>query len=790
MYKEFIILDLETTGVESKHDEIIEVAGVRIDETGKVLDTLDLLVHTDKELIPVVRAITGIKPEDLVGKPSFNEIKDQVLKFIGDAPIVGHNISFDIDFLNAAGCKLKNPALDTLELAHTVLQTQDYYSLEYLSHTHDFPNKPSHRAMDDVLATVDLMKFLVGQVKALEASTLTQINELVPHESWSWGWVFDTPPTFEIKAVTNKVDEQLTNKMVGEITKASKHVDEIKLVLDGTANLVEADFNIDATALTLAYAGSIQPAIVVVPLWLFYKTNWDAVSKKVGFDIKPYYGVSESYSIDAEIALAKSAKDLSTTEAKLITKITIWKNKWEKNPQKLFLTRDEKFQWEQKIAPIEVSQLTSPSPENVLVTIAENLYGISNLDKWGIVSDAPLMLEDALFNAQTKIMSVNYFNALVGSRRDFIHQHIAPTDARLGDDLFKILNQVSTKLTELTQLFVDIFAANPPTSVYDHNIELQPELVNDELLPFLNPIQEHLSEYLDKLKSLKTSPVLQRQIDHTTTLLEYFEHLGKLSGQYRYFLSADATKFFLDIAPTNPSFVELINMAKNSPSFTVLSPALTHNGSFAYFKPIFGEFNESIIRKEKTDLVLAEESDHNQTIEKWLPNLLQNTLDRESKILVVASSVYQSKELFAGLFGNTVDSKTVLESFDTVGNLSRLPQITEKHKSFMLIGNHTWLMRAKWYATGFDRVIFGKMPFDPLSKPQFRILGNGRDGFGRYTLPRAIIKLKTMLHHGKMLESQMILVDGRLVTKGYGPEVIKSLNTFNIISEEISDIDV
>ncbi|MDD5605789.1 MAG: exonuclease domain-containing protein [Patescibacteria group bacterium] len=789
MNKEFIILDIETTGVVSKRDDIIEFAGVRINASGQILAELDLLIHTDKELTPVIRAITGITPDNLVGQPTFDAVKDQIVEFIGDAPIVGHNIGFDIEFLNAKGCGLKNPALDTLELAYTVLPAQDYYSLEYLAHTYDFLHKPSHRAMNDVLATLDLMKLLVTRAQATGTDTKTQIAQLVPSESWSWGWVFESTLKFEFTGEAQS-DELFATKLSDAVQTGLTHLPAVQSACQGGINFIEADFDLDAVAQTLAYASTMQPAVVVVPVWMFYKTNWHAASTKVGFAIQPYYSPTEIYEPDAEIKLCQDKADLTSTEAKLVTKITIWKNEWNQDLQKLFLTRDEKFQWEQKIAPVETDKVAAPTPQGVLVTTAENLFTISNLDKWAIVASTPTLLEDAAFISQTKTLSLNYCSALVSSRRDFVHRYVVSHDVRLSDDLFKLLNVVSGKLTDLSQFFIDIFKSNPPESVYDKNIELQPELVNDELVPFLEPITTALGEYITKLENFTASPAIAKQIQSTRALKNYLEHLQRLSGQYRYFLFADATRFFLDIVPTQPSFKTLQDMVQQALSFTVISPALTFAGNFDYFKPIFGDFHAAVIERDKTDLILAQDRDPNLVPEKWLPSLVEKFSLGQDKTLVIASTAFESQHLLIDLFNGACKNHTTLESFDTVGNLSRLPDIMRDKPSFILLGHYMWLERGKWYATEFDRIVFSKMPFDPLSKAQFRILGDGRDGFSSYTLPRATMKLKMALHQGRLLNIPMVLVDGRLLLKDYGRDVLKSLTTFNVIPEEISGIDV
>src|SRR5680860_71613 len=108
MYKEFIVLDVETTGVDSKIDDIIEFAAVKLDIRGQVIDKLDFLISTSQTLSPTIIALTGITQKDLENEPPMEEFVSKINDFCGDLPIVGHNIGFDIEFLLSKGCDVKN----------------------------------------------------------------------------------------------------------------------------------------------------------------------------------------------------------------------------------------------------------------------------------------------------------------------------------------------------------------------------------------------------------------------------------------------------------------------------------------------------------------------------------------------------------------------------------------------------------------------------------------------------------------------------------------------------------
>ena len=107
----FASVDLETTGLDPSHDQIIEVAVQRFTLNGEA-GHFSTLVNSDIPIPPEVSRLTGITSKDLVNAPNFNEIKNQVSAALQGAVLVGHNINFDLKFLGKHGIS------PTLSLIH------------------------------------------------------------------------------------------------------------------------------------------------------------------------------------------------------------------------------------------------------------------------------------------------------------------------------------------------------------------------------------------------------------------------------------------------------------------------------------------------------------------------------------------------------------------------------------------------------------------------------------------------------------------------------------------------
>ena len=95
---EFIAIDLETSGLNPEEDKIIEVSAYRFCN-GKPIQSFTKLVNPQIKLNNTTIQITGIRDEMLIKQPIFDDMKDDFISFIGDLPIVGHNIMFDLSFL-------------------------------------------------------------------------------------------------------------------------------------------------------------------------------------------------------------------------------------------------------------------------------------------------------------------------------------------------------------------------------------------------------------------------------------------------------------------------------------------------------------------------------------------------------------------------------------------------------------------------------------------------------------------------------------------------------------------
>lgn len=159
--KNFVVLDTETTGISCEKEKIIEIAIAKVSDN-LLISEFSSLVNPGKKLSSRITSLTGLTDSDLADAPTFREIAQQVVDFIGDSVILAHNAPFDLSFLcnalDECGIHANFAYLDTLQLAKKGYPQFENHKLETLISKLNLSEKQSHRAMDDVRCTLKLFQ--------------------------------------------------------------------------------------------------------------------------------------------------------------------------------------------------------------------------------------------------------------------------------------------------------------------------------------------------------------------------------------------------------------------------------------------------------------------------------------------------------------------------------------------------------------------------------------------------------------------------------------------------------
>lgn len=171
MLNDYVVIDLEMTGLNAKTDKILEVAAIRVRD-GRETATFSAIVNPGVTLGEKVVELTGITQEQAEGGEPLDETLQKFLLFLGDDILVGQNLIFDFSFLKqwAVNHKiaLEKQAVDTLKLARQFLQAEQKKDLESLCVYFEIPRVNAHRALDDAKETMQIfekMKQLYGETQ-------------------------------------------------------------------------------------------------------------------------------------------------------------------------------------------------------------------------------------------------------------------------------------------------------------------------------------------------------------------------------------------------------------------------------------------------------------------------------------------------------------------------------------------------------------------------------------------------------------------------------------------------
>ena len=179
----FCVLDLETTGGSPADCEITEIGAVKY-RSGELLGTFQTLVDPGLPIPPSITILTGITQAMVYDAPEISVALPTFLEFIGDSVIVGHNVRFDLSFLNAAAVrlgygKLTNQSTDTAALARRLVRSEvRNLRLQSLAAHFRSPTTPNHRALEDARATAHVFHALLERVGSLGVTNLDDLLQL------------------------------------------------------------------------------------------------------------------------------------------------------------------------------------------------------------------------------------------------------------------------------------------------------------------------------------------------------------------------------------------------------------------------------------------------------------------------------------------------------------------------------------------------------------------------------------------------------------------------------------
>ncbi|WP_339068951.1 PolC-type DNA polymerase III [Fusobacterium animalis] len=178
--EEFVVFDIETTGLNSHTNEIIEIGAVKI-KAGRIVDRYSQLINPGRPIPYHITEITSITDEQVANEPKINEVIGKFVDFVGDAVLVAHNAPFDMGFIKRDIKKYLNidyqcSVIDTLQMARDLFPDLKKYGLGDLNKTLGLALEKHHRAVDDSQATANMFIIFLEKYKEKGLEYMKDIN--------------------------------------------------------------------------------------------------------------------------------------------------------------------------------------------------------------------------------------------------------------------------------------------------------------------------------------------------------------------------------------------------------------------------------------------------------------------------------------------------------------------------------------------------------------------------------------------------------------------------------------
>ncbi len=182
--REFVVFDIETTGLSGRYSKIIEIGAVKIRD-GSVIGNFSEYVNPEMPIPARITELTGITDEDVASAGKEADVVKRFLEFCGDAVLVAHNAKFDTSFIYRAclrnGLSFTPTFVDTVTLSWKLLPEAKNYRLDVVARALNLRNFNHHRAVDDAEILVEIFNRLIQLSKEKGCTELKDLNDVLPN---------------------------------------------------------------------------------------------------------------------------------------------------------------------------------------------------------------------------------------------------------------------------------------------------------------------------------------------------------------------------------------------------------------------------------------------------------------------------------------------------------------------------------------------------------------------------------------------------------------------------------
>ena len=207
-----IAVDIETTGLNTDSDNIIEVAAIKF-LNGKYVDKYVTFVNPLRKITDEITALTGISDNDVLFSPTISQIQNELNEFIDSYPVVGHNLKFDLSILNRENIAINNDFIDTYDIAYNVIESDINLSLSSLADHLHVEFDELHRAEGDANLSFQVFQSLIPYIEEANPNDISLYaflaSKIVKQSNSIWELLLSNSKidNFDIQAYISKLDK-------------------------------------------------------------------------------------------------------------------------------------------------------------------------------------------------------------------------------------------------------------------------------------------------------------------------------------------------------------------------------------------------------------------------------------------------------------------------------------------------------------------------------------------------------------------------------------------------------
>ncbi len=763
----FIALDLETTGFNPNENKIIEFGAVKFDLSGKK-ETLRFFVNPGITLPQLITHITKITDEDLKNAAPFDQKTEEVKNFIKDLPIIGHNIQFDMNFLESNDVKISNPTYDTQQLASIIMPNMASYSLEILSQKLKLTHCEKHRALDDAIATMELFIKLIKEFENLDPELLKKFQDLSQKSKWDFKNVLATIGSRHIEKKTKNNPP----KAGSPHKKTEINTDYQQILNQESPTLVEAIPPYTDLIKYLAEKSS-PDTYIAIPYHLFRHihneipdtvakidspANYVSLQRLEEFSQKQYFENHELIALFKYIIWKEQTQTGLLSEVALfheehdtISKVNIDENIT--NPEKEFFFKKALEQDKSSPALCTHQYIIENPPQNKNLIIIDFENFIRSLHK-----------NLSIYLKLEPIISLLKSLQELHPENQTIQTLITKTTI-----LFGLLGIIFEKFNDQ-----NIFAAR---STVNETI-LQTREWTESQKSLINLIE--ISQELVEIKNEKTLGYLSQWKTALKGLHEILQ-TPNINTHLVWLEKDQNANIVLRKMPYSfkPELQNILNKNKN---YQIIDETLDLEDEGKFIKKFSGLTENASVQKltkktENLQIFITKDTDGSD--KNKIPNFLIDYYQKISKKIAIIFSAKRDLE-FMTLKLSQANMPVLPQLAGSLGKIQEhfLNEKTDNELPILLVTPYIWDNFE--YQNEFDTVFIYKIPFEPPSDPHLVALSqNYENAFMELQVPRAIIQTKKIINRLVTNDSnnkKIVILDTRLTAKDYGKSFIQNLN--------------